>query len=381
VKYFAVFASIISLSLMGCRTTQPLNPPQLVTDSSTDMAIQLFMQATILLANYYGYKTISYDVIEEKSARAGYATLPFMPPIAARATPKLINLTIPSYQDTAVFRDQINSSLGYNNLVRYYITTGTKAAEIICKNYMLGLAEKNQYLEFLRDEFGVAYNLATGVLLAVNANGTLSNAFSLARGATDSFVTTYEDYRYLHIVDREAARILVMTAQEKYMAYFLNQIDQREKNKNMGAGSVAVTSYYTFSEALNAVSTIEYPCTREGIANLVNRAVNNTPTNLDIDVNTGSIIFKSNAPAPGGSGNNPNPPTGTQSLDAAIKKSQADNIRSAVARRQSLPSDGLGNPNAKNPTGDMQAQPIPPIPPKKPLRSGSAQEPGRTEAF
>jgi hypothetical protein len=50
---------------------------------------------------------------------------------------------------------------------------------------------------------------------------------------------------------------------------------------------------FTFSEALNAVNVFEYQCTREGIRALVNRAVNNSPTNIEIDKGSASIVFRS----------------------------------------------------------------------------------------
>jgi len=43
------------------------------------------------------------------------------------------------------------------------------------------LDERNRYLEFLRSEFGVFNGLADGVLMAVDANGTLRNSFAISR--------------------------------------------------------------------------------------------------------------------------------------------------------------------------------------------------------
>jgi len=50
---------------------------------------------------------------------------------------------------------------------------------------------------------------------------------------------------------------------------------------------------YTFADALNAVSVVEYQCTREGIRNLLNRSINNTPSNMEVDIATGTVIFNS----------------------------------------------------------------------------------------
>src|ERR1041384_6371024 len=97
-RYFriAIVASV-ALVLSGClRHQEPLNPPQLVTARDTDMAIQLFMQATILLGRYYDFDTLDYDLLRDRSVRHGYSTLPFMPPIAHRATPPFKQGSLPS---------------------------------------------------------------------------------------------------------------------------------------------------------------------------------------------------------------------------------------------------------------------------------------------
>ena len=251
----------------------------------TDMAIQLFMQSTILLSNYYGFQTIRYSDIQARSVRAGFSTLPFMPPETVPATPQLVNFAN-IYEDNPAMLDFIVKKYGYKILVKYYIRTGLRASQLICRNYLLDLEERNQYLEFLRREFGVAYTLATGILQATHANRTLINAFAISRAALDGAVTAYEEYRFLN-VDREAARTLVETAQNKYAEYFLKQVDAATPDSNLTSGG------YTFSDAVNAVSVIEYQCTRSGIRYLLNRSINNSPTNMEIDGDTGTVMFKS----------------------------------------------------------------------------------------
>ena len=84
-----LLACVFSLALGACSNglRQPLNPPQLIGDEETEMSIQLFMQATILMVKYYGYETLAYETVREKSAKAGFSTLPFMPPEKIKATP------------------------------------------------------------------------------------------------------------------------------------------------------------------------------------------------------------------------------------------------------------------------------------------------------
>jgi len=250
----------------------------------TDMAIQLFVQATILLANYYHFETAPYAQFQQKSIRAGFNTLPFMPPETVRATPDLVQVA--NIGDSQALTDLVVQKFGYKTLVKYYIRTGLRASQLICRNYLLDLDERNQYLEFLRREFGVGYALASGVLAAVHANATLANAFLISHTAIDQATDIYRDYRFLS-VDREAARVVVETAQNKFAEFYLKQVDKATPESTDTAGG------YTFPDALNAVSVIEYQCTREGIRNLLNRSLNDTPSNMEVDFLTGTVIFNS----------------------------------------------------------------------------------------
>ena len=281
-------ATCVSLSLLACSGPRPpLNPPRLVMSTETDMAIQLFMQATILLSNYYGYETIKYSEIRARSAGLGFSTLPFMPPETVRATPEL-RVFFNKYENSPTeLARLIDKHGGYKILVKYYIRSGLRASQAICRNYLLNLEERNEYLEFLQKEIGVAAAVSTAVLALVNANATLSKAFLIGRTGIDGAIDAYQDFRFLNI-DREAARILVEAAQNKLGEHYLRQVDSATADSNLVAGG------YTFSDALNAVSIIEYQCTRSGIRHLLNRSISNSPTNLGIDDVTGAIIFDSN---------------------------------------------------------------------------------------
>ena len=250
------------------------------------MSVQLFMQATILLANYYGYTTIRYADIQERSASAGFQIIPFMPPETVRATPELVNFFNVYTGD----RNQLEGLLvkygGYKVLVKYYIRTGLRASQSICRNYLLGLEERNAYLEFLQRELGVAATLASGILLLVNANNTLTQSFLLGITSTNSAIDAYQEFRFLN-VDREAALTLVEAAQNKLAEHFMQLVDSASPESTSAKGG------YTFSDALHAVSLIEQQCTRTGIRHLLTRSIANSPSNLDVDKDTGAFLFHS----------------------------------------------------------------------------------------
>jgi hypothetical protein len=286
---FVVFVCV-TLITTGC-SRAPLNPPRLVMSSDTDMTVQLFMQSTILVANYYGYTNVRYADIRERARRSNVNMIDFVIPEAIRATPPLSNFANEYEDNPAALTTALQRIGGYKNLVRYYIRTGLRASPSLCRTYMLEIEEKNDFLEFLQKEIGVASALSTAVLALANANATLTTSFMIARTGIDGGIDAYQEYRYLKI-DRDAARALVEAAQNQLAQYFLEQVEKTSANPNL------VTGGYTFSDALHAVSTIEYQCTRSGIRNLLARSINNSPSNLLVDQETGNITFRSAVNAP-----------------------------------------------------------------------------------
>jgi hypothetical protein len=285
-RFRFLFFICAALLTGGCWTRGPLNPPRLVMTSDTDMTIQLFMQATILLSNYYGYNTIRYSEIRERASRSGLSMIPFMPPETVRATPELVGF-FNTYENNGPALDSIlRVHGGYRTLVKYYIRTGLRASQAVCRSYLLNLEERNEYLEFLQKGIGVAAAVSTAVLALVNANATISQAFLIARTGVDGGIDAFQEYRFLNI-DREAARTLVEAAQNALAEHYLRQVDAASPNSNL------VTGGYTFSDALHAVSMIEYQCTRSGIRSLLTRSINNTPSNLAVDARTGTFVFRS----------------------------------------------------------------------------------------
>lgn len=132
----------LALFAGGCWSRSPLNPPRLVMSSDTDMTIQLFMQATILLSNYYGYSTIKYSELRQRSNRAGFDIIPFMPPETVRATPELVSF-FNTYEDNGpALEAALRTYGGYKVLVKYYIRTGLRASQAICRNYLLQLKKR-----------------------------------------------------------------------------------------------------------------------------------------------------------------------------------------------------------------------------------------------
>ena len=229
-----------------------------------------------------------------------------MPPKDIRGMPILVDTRggQPTLTPTPANYLTLTQSLGTRPFVKYYIRTGLRAAQLICRNHLTRLDEGNQYLEFLKTELGVGSTFASGILALVNANATLSKSFLIAVTGVNDGLTAYESYQFLTI-DRDAARILVETAQNKLAEYYLNLVDDTDVATKIADKTVVrngAAGGYTYSDALNAVSVIEYQCTREGIRYLLNRSINNTPSNMAIDASTGVISFTSAQNATDGTG-------------------------------------------------------------------------------
>jgi len=266
------------------------------------MTVQLFMQATVLLGRYYGYETLDYEDAKDRSEKAGFSALPFMAPETIPATPRFRSKTLNSWKPTfdrdrdeavKAYQTFVKDKIGYNQLVKYYITTGLRASQVICRNYLSGLEERNRYIQFLQDQYGVFNNVAGLVLGATSANGALRDAFSIAKVGVDGTLDKYQEYRFLS-VDYEETRVLVEAAQNQLADFYYRRVDGEGVP---GVSGPAYQRLFTFSDALNAVSVIESQCTRAGIRRLISKAVYATPTNLDVDPRTGTIIFKSSTEA------------------------------------------------------------------------------------
>ncbi len=256
-----ICAALIAVVLSGCGSQRPLNPPALVTARDTDMAIQLFMQATILLARYHGFAALEYEEVRDRSVRHGYPVLPFMPPISGRATPRFDQQTLPSsipgglenLSGLALVK-WLEKVGGRRTVMEYYVNTGWRAAQMICRNYLIGLDERNSYLEFLQKEFNIGSALAHAFLTIGGANFTALSVLHGINVGGNLTIDEYQSFRYL-AVDRNIALELVESEQEKLAAAFL----KRAANS-------------TFADAVEAVSRIEYQCTRTGIKGLINDA-------------------------------------------------------------------------------------------------------------
>jgi hypothetical protein len=360
-----ICAAALSLivGLTGC-AKQPVNPPRLILDGDAEMTIQLFMQATILLSRKYGFvPTISYAELQTRSVRAGFRPVPLAIPDTFRATPDLRTRMVTD--SGPALEEYLANSVEIKPLIKYYIRTGLRASQLICRNYLTNLDESNAYLQFIKDEFGVAASLASSALVLAGANGTLKDSFLLARSSVDQGFAAYEEFRFLN-VDRQAARHMVEAAQAKLAEHYFKRIDEATPNDSSAAGG------YSFSDAIDAVSVIEYQCTREGIRTLLNRTVANTPTNMAVDPATGTIVFKSTGDATLDAIRDQNRPTSGGVINGVGSKGSSKGGVNVILEETDAEKTALlgayaagGATNARNLAGFVRLPPLRDLPPVK----------------
>jgi hypothetical protein len=202
-----------------------------------------------------------------------------MPPIANRATPRFVQKQLPSNSNFdikltgAKFRTWVNNNGGQKMLVAYYVNTGWRAAQLVCRNYLVGLEERNEYLEFLQREFNIGATLANASLIAAGANVTLRAIGIATQWVGNEAIDSYQEFRYLKIIDRDVLRALVESAQNEIAQGFLTLMEKNKLPSSPGGDFLPPPSGFAgFSEAVQIVALMEHQCTRSGIRGLLNKS-------------------------------------------------------------------------------------------------------------
>ena len=171
-----------------------------------------------------------------------------------------------------------------NNAIRFYISSGAYASQIICRNFLSGLRERNEYFEFLQKEMNIAAGLVSLTLSLANANQTILKVLTTTLASLNIGLDAYQEFRYF-AVDVETFMPIVEAAQIELRDHFLeveriNDPDPMNKNKKI---EVFTNLSVTLSAAINAVSKIEYQCTRSGIRGILNKSLLQAAPRFKVD--------------------------------------------------------------------------------------------------
>lgn len=267
--------------LAGCYRP-PLSPPPIVGHYQTNAAIQEFLVASRDLAVALGFSDVTF----------GETVLAVAPQPAA------LNFMQPQRR-----RDDASFTLGnraprsatdVDAAVAYYIETGAYASMAVCRNYLAGLRERNDYFEFLQKEFNIAGGIATLTLGLASANPTLITAISGVKDAINQGLDVYQEFRYLS-VEVETIIPVVEAAQLALKDYFLKKPTLEAKAVSKSVKSTQTSgkltfdfdivttttvtakgitpAVRTFAGAVYAVNKIDYACTRSGVKSIINKSL------------------------------------------------------------------------------------------------------------
>lgn len=245
----ALFCLGISLLSVGCSSTTSLSPAQLIGDGEADVAVQEFLLSSRALAYAYGLEfrfkaDAALPLASHSRVNRDLFGFPIRQevPYSVSLNPDVFPPFGPTFTPEAA-RAQ-------------YIKAGSYASMILCRNYLSGLRDRNEYFEFLQKELNVAGGLANIAMQLSHANGTIRTSVTEGMLAINQGMDVYESFRFL---SPEIETILPIVANA--------QITLRDYYLKAGNGPT------TFSGAMNAVGQIEYQCTRSGIRSLLNKAL------------------------------------------------------------------------------------------------------------
>ncbi|CCD99696.1 hypothetical protein [Bradyrhizobium sp. STM 3809] len=229
--------------LGGCGSRIALSPPQLIGDGEANVAVQEFLLSSQALANAYGMEFTFNPDLPMASGRGD------------RVNRDLFGFPIREEVPYAVSM-KATLPMGRFDARLWYIKAGAYASMILCRNYLSGLRDRNEYFEFLQKEFNVAGGLVNIAMQLSHANDTIRTSVTQGLLAANQGFDAYESFRFLS-PEIETILPIVTNAQITLRDYYLREDKVPE----------------TFSGAMNAVSLIEYQCTRSGIRSLLNKTL------------------------------------------------------------------------------------------------------------
>ena len=263
-KVRVVCICIAVLLVAGCYG-RGLSPVQITGEQQADVAVREFLNASTLLAATFGYRLQVEPIFADDEFGGNTAGKKGNRARTALADPNSdllggqLRADIP-YRVTLrglVFDIAARPDLRTApNRVRYYLDTGLAASRILCRNYLSGLRDRNEYFEFLQSQLRVVGTLVDLTMTLTEPNNTIRSSVETGTKAVHGFIDNYQQFRFL-TPDIETVLPVVESAQVTIHEHFV-------KTANLPQ---------TFAGAIDAVSRIEYQCTRSGVRALVNKTL------------------------------------------------------------------------------------------------------------
>lgn len=252
------FVLVGALSCVGgCSAFRVTNPDSLVAGDQVGFAVKAFMDASVRLLEFYGYSDAAVSatpVAAQTNRLTGIGNKRDYSLIGFNCTPYASVNPCPYVSPPGTSQNFVATK---DALINEYVYTGWQTAQILCRNYLAGLSEKNSAFEAIRKELNISGGLAQLTMQTALAGGRAIAYFGAAQSFLNATLDNFSDYEFL-TPDQAALQDLVLLAQSKLAYYYLTTVEGHP------IGLVG---------AINAVHTIEFQCTRPGLRRLISRAV------------------------------------------------------------------------------------------------------------
>lgn len=143
-----------------------------------------------------------------------------------------------------------------SSIVRDYILNGLHLSQLLCRNYLAGLSDKNSAFTAIKKEFNIAGGLAQLTMAAAKASARSIAYFGAVESFINASLENFGEFEYL-TPDQSTLQDLVFKAQTALGAYY----------------TTTATAPETLVGAIDAVHRIDSQCTRPGLRHLINRSL------------------------------------------------------------------------------------------------------------
>ncbi|MBV8568874.1 MAG: hypothetical protein JO273_25815 [Methylobacteriaceae bacterium] len=211
---FRVFIAIgFGLAVAGCNTLRPTDttPPLLVDPGQVELAVRAYVEATRALAVESGLTT--GQLVANASATA--PTNSFKSFLSTRGAPAAsLAVELPGDSVPILVPPHLDP-----DLVIHFLRTGSAAAFILCQEYVAGLADKTDLLEYLRKEYNYAGTLTSTAFAIFRASSTAKSVLDAVNSFANNSLDNYEEYKFFRPTD-EAVLDVALKAQAELRDYY-----------------------------------------------------------------------------------------------------------------------------------------------------------------
>lgn len=252
------------LSLSGCSALLPTPPEAAVGDDQVALAVHAFVDASAMLARAYSYRNAYADDSPVSSAASRITG------IGSKRRVTLAGLSC-DYKNNSLCPQYLPNPSGFVEfkdsaaVIRNYVKNGSQLSQILCRNYLAGLSDKNSAFTALRKQLNITGGLAELTMVAARASARSIGYFGAAETFLNASLENFGEYEYL-TPDQSTLQDLVFKSQ--------NALDTFYTSKQPPT---------TVAEAVNAVHRIDSLCTKAGLRHLINRSIANINIVSDAD--------------------------------------------------------------------------------------------------